>query len=71
MGVNEDQREQRWRMRYENSVKAMTEHYEFINERLFVSEYNGINSEQDYENLRSLSLSVSRRRIVHGQRFDT
>lgn len=52
MGVNEDQREQRWRIRYENSVKAMTEHYEFINERLFVSEYSGINSEQDYEKLK-------------------
>lgn len=47
--MTEQQREQRWRIRYENSVKAMTKHYEFINERLPVSEYSGINSEQNYE----------------------
>lgn len=39
-------------MRYENSVNAMTEHYEFMNARLPVSEYSGINSEQDYETLK-------------------
>ena len=47
--MTEAQREQRWRIRYENSVQAMTEHYEFMNERLPVSEYSGINSEQDYK----------------------
>lgn len=50
--MTEQQREQRWRIRYENSVKAMTEHYEFINKRLLVSEYSGINSDEDYETLK-------------------
>lgn len=30
----------------------MTEHYEFMNARLPVSEYSGINSEQDYETVK-------------------